>query len=77
MLDARGYPGRLLWGQEAMGDSRLDLDRAVKGVFDLVQIVGVPRRDQLIALVEEASGGWSASGAHVHQTGLGRYCANL
>ena len=74
MLDPCGYPGRLLRGQQAMRGCGLDLDCPVKGVLDLVQIMGMPCGDQLLALVEEASGRRPASSTHVHESRLGRQC---
>ena len=62
-----GDPRRLVRRQQVRAVGRLDLDHAVHGVLDLVEVVVVEAGRQPVALVHEAAAGGVAAGAEVDE----------
>jgi ubiquinone/menaquinone biosynthesis C-methylase UbiE len=70
--ETRRDPGCLLWGKEVVGGLRLHLDGALEGVLQLMEIVGMPARDQVGAVVDIRPRGHLGLAPHVDEPLVGR-----
>ena len=65
--ETRGDPCGLLRGQEIVGGFGFDLNGPLERIFELVQVVGMPTRDQVGPVVDVGAGSHFGLAPHVDE----------